>query len=121
MSEVAPVVVRNGVSKTLVDMVFGKKSDSAGKHFWAPVLEEANWTNDLSWLGVGDAVSTLNAGLRRTFADIYLDNISSETGVVNEEQMQLDWADFTAGVQKLSDIDDQLDEHVFLTTLHQFQ
>ena len=106
----APVVNRNGIDKALVGMVFGKKSDNAGKHFFAPVLSEENFENDAKWMGIGELISLANTWLRKTFGEIMLDNIDEKTGILNEEQMKLEWADFSAGVQKLSDIDDQLDE-----------
>jgi len=43
-----------------------------------------------------------------TFADIYLDNIDETTGELNQAQMEADWADFTAGVAKLSDLEEQI-------------
>src|SRR5512136_2256948 len=110
MSETTPVINRNNISKTFVDMVFGKKSDNAGVHFMAPVLEEANAEQDIKWIGLDTLFGIANTWLRKTFGDIHLDCVDEKTGVFNMEQWLIDAADFTAGVQKLSDIDDQLDE-----------
>lgn len=103
-------VERNGVIKTLTETVFGKKSDKAGQKFYTPVLTEGDWDDDSKWVGLDNIVGSMNKILRIVFAGIYQDNIDETTGQLNETAYLADCADFTAGVQKLSDLEEQLDE-----------
>lgn len=111
----APVVKRNNVEVTLVEQVFGKTSDQAGNKFWAPVIDVSS-ERDQTWVGIDHINGLVNKQLRLIFADIYIDakkdNTDEATGVLNvaafEAQMAADWADFTAGAAKLSDLEDQI-------------
>lgn len=103
-------ITRNEVVKELTPMPFGKKSDNFGKFFVAPVLTLANWENDVKWVGQDEVFDGLNRSLRTIFADIYVDNIDENTGILNMEAFLADCADFSAGVAKLDEINEQLDE-----------
>lgn len=105
-----PVISRNDVTKELSEQVFGKKSDNAGKKFFAPVLSLSDWDNDVLWLGKDTMIGGMNKILRNIFAGIYLDNLDPITGVLNEESWAAEAADFTAGVAKLSDLEEELDD-----------
>lgn len=105
------VITRNGVEKELSSTVFGKLSPNAGKKFYTPVLSPANAEKDTAWVGVSDLFDIANRVLRRTFADIYLDEDNrNPDGTINEENLLQDYADFTAGMAKLTDLEDQIDE-----------
>lgn len=104
-------VIRNNRSLVLSKQVFGKKSPNAGKEFYAPSSAGGLPPQEyIEWFGLTDVLNTLDRSARKIFGDIYLDNVDKTTGILNEEQMELDWADFSAGYAKLSDIDDQLDD-----------
>ena len=105
-----PVIVRNGVQLTFVEQTFGKRStNNAGMKFFTPVGTLENMTAFTTWYGVEDVLNGLNKITRQIFAGIFTDNLNEETGEFNEAQWYLDAADFSAGVEKLSDIEDQLD------------
>ena len=114
-------VVRNGETLTLTEAKFGKKSkDNFGKVYYTPTIEPPILTEittdkgetmnvltnitGLVWFGLKDAADALTRVARGIFQDIYLDNVNETTGLVNEEKMQQDWSQFTAGVEKLKDI-----------------
>ena len=103
-----PVITRNGVNKTLTEMVFGKKSDNAGKKFFAPVID-ISLIQDVSWAGLDNLNGIANKVLRGIFADLFVDNIDEKTGIFNHANWEIEAADFTAGVAKLSDLEEQLD------------
>lgn len=103
-------VVRNGVTKNMVLGTFGKKSDLAGTQFPYPVISPETFDQDEIWIGVSDMCSSLTTWLRRVFADIYVDCRDEKTGIFNRAQWDLDAADFTAGVAKMSDIKEALEE-----------
>lgn len=105
-----PTVDRNGITKELSEQVFGKKSPHAGKKFFAPVMTIEKFDEDSKWVGPDNIVRMTNKVLRTIFADILIDNTDKEKGTINEEQMAIDYADFTAGTSKLSDIEEQLDD-----------
>jgi len=120
-----PVITRNGLDKTFEQDNFGKRSkDHAGTAFYTPVLKAPlvreieldgktqkvlTDIEDFIWGGVEDLTNSINTSLRRQFAEIYLDNVDEKTGVFNEEQWKIDAADFAAGVERLSAIEDKLD------------
>jgi hypothetical protein len=121
----SPVVIeRNGQSVTLQLDKFGKKSDFYGQSFLKPVLKTPTIRevevdgvvqkvltdiSDLLWAGIGDVIDAYNVDVRVIFADIYVDNIDAETGLFDEVSYLAACKDFTAGVAKLSQIDDQLE------------
>jgi len=122
-------VERNGVNKTLVEGKFGKKNKkNFGKSFYfptiePPILSEVELKNgstlqcltniaDLLWFGLKDAATALTREARGIFQDIYLDNINETTGLLNEENMMVEWSQFTAGVEKLKDIIGQISVYV---------
>jgi len=117
----APVVPRNGVSLTLEAQVLGKMHDKAGQRFWAPVIDVSN-PDHVAWAVAESLSSIVNKELRLIFADIYLSAmetkeegglVDSTTGKYDPEEMkarlEADWADFTAGVSRLADLQDQID------------
>ena len=103
-----PVITRNNVAKTLVEAVFGKKSDNAGKKFFKPEVDLSS-PSDVTWLGLTESNSILNKYLTKVFADLFLDHLDEKTGVFNQDAWEADAADFTSGVAKLSDLEEQLD------------
>jgi Xaa-Pro aminopeptidase len=120
-----PSITRNGVSFTLSEQVFGKKAPNKGKTFFAPEATPANWDSFVVWAGLDNIINPINRVLRRTFADIFLDEANWDDmqvvkdgenkgeivgGTINMERYLADCADFTAGVAKLSDLQDQIDE-----------
>lgn len=104
----APSVARNNVSKTLSQMVFGKKSPNAGKVFFAPIVD-VSVQDDVTWTGIDSINGMVNKALRLIFADLYVDNLDEKTGEFNQANWEAEAADFTAGVAKLSDLEEQLD------------
>lgn len=109
----APSITRNGITKTLNDCVFGKKSDkNAGKHFFAPEvpLNRDEFSSWIDWIGFDQAVGAINKNLRLIFAQIFLDNVEDNGGVFNLEAFQAEAADFTAARVSLSDIEEQLED-----------
>ena len=106
----APVVIRNDASMTLVDQVFGKRSPEVGRHFWAPVATKENFQSFVTWFGIEDLLAGLNVIGRRIFADIILDHLKENDGVIDEAALMEEYANFTAGRESLADIEDQLDD-----------
>lgn len=104
-----PVITRNGIDKTFTEQTFGKKSPHKGAKFLSPVITPESYETDKVWVGDADLFSILNKVFRTMFADIWTDNIR-EDGSFDEEKWRLDAAEFTAGVDKLSEIDEQLEE-----------
>ncbi len=114
-NKTAPVVKRNNIEKALTEMVFGKTSDNAGKKFWAPVIDVTN-ADDLAWAVADNLSGMVNKQLRLIFAEIYTDavkdNTNEATGILDQAgydaQLAADWQDFTAGVAKLSDLEENI-------------
>lgn len=104
-----PVVIRNESSKTLSLTEFGKKSPNKGVPFFTPVFTADTFQEDVKWAGIDEVTATLNREYRGIFGDIFIDNRDEKTGDINWDALQADWADFTAGVQKLSDIEDEIE------------
>lgn len=105
-----PAINRNNIVLPLSEMVFGKKSDNAGKKFFAPVISVANFDTFKDWVGLDSIVSVVNKWMRGAFAGIYLDNIDPATGLLNEVSWRADAEDFTAGVTKLGDLEEEIEE-----------
>lgn len=115
----APVIVRNGVSKTFTPAIFGKKSNTAGAEFYYASVSEATFlTEDVPWIGISDLVDMVDKQMRNIGAGIFLDHFTDEKGQLVESKLndsnvveayKIDLAEFTAGVAKLSDIQDQVD------------
>lgn len=103
-----PVITRNGVALELKKQAFGKKSPNVGKSFFAPVIDINN-VDDVKWVGADDINGFVNKNLRAISGGIYLDNIDEKTGVFNYANWELEMAEFSAGVDKLSDLEDELD------------
>lgn len=117
----APVIERNGVNKTLTKGVFGKKSPAAGTAFWFPTFTEEALTDDLKWYGVDNVIGGLNKVSRGVFSAIFEDHFTNEDGSFNPEKYAeksehdaylADLADFTAGVDSKSDIEEQINQLV---------
>lgn len=111
----APVVKRNGIEVTLTEQIFGKLSDWAGHKFWGPVIDVSN-SDHVTWAVAESLNSIVNKELRLIFAGIYQDAVKEKTDTASgkldvpkfEAQLAEDWADFTAGVSKLSDLEEQI-------------
>jgi len=103
-------IVRNGLAKALSEQAFGKKSDHYGKHFQAPVMNVNTFDEDVVWWGKEEISSIVNKATRLVFADIYLDSIDPNTGLLNETTYLASCADFTAGVSRMGDLDEQIEE-----------
>lgn len=111
-------IVRNGLSKELVPMQFGKKSKNAGAWFQAPVMSPATFPDDATWFGQDFIVRTVNKVSRLICADIYIGNVNEETGVLNAENYAIELADFTSGIAKLADLEEDKEElEVALSTI----
>ena len=118
----APVLVRKGytgqdIGKSMTEGAFGKKSDKfAGKKFWYPDFSMDNVLIGVEWLGLSEVADALTKVYRRVFADIYAqaweDNTDEKTGITDmaamDLQMKADWQEFSAGVPKLSEIEDEI-------------
>lgn len=109
-------VTRNGVTKTLTEQIFGKKSPHAGKKFPAPEFSSANIDEGIVWIGKEEVAAMASTYLRRIFADLYVDSVEENEGKFILEKFLEDAADFTAGVAKLSDLQEEIDQ---LLTLQQ--
>lgn len=114
----APVIVRNNIEKTFTPAIFGKKSKTAGAEFFYASVSEATFDTDVQWIGKGEVVDFLDKALRGIGAGIFLDHFTNEAGELLADKMgdsntieayKLDLADFTAGVAKLADIQEQVD------------
>lgn len=103
-------VSRNEITKTLETSTFGKKSPNAGKEFYVPRVGMTTFDEDMKWIGLDEVMGMVNRSLRTTFADIFNENLEENGGVFNAEKFAADAANFSAGVQKLQEVDDQLDE-----------
>lgn len=105
----APVITRNEVSLTLVSDQFGKNSKKPGFKFWTPKLSVSTFTNDMSWVGQLYIVNTLNRIIRKTFAEIAIDNIDEATGKVDYDKWLLEAQSFDEAGATLSDLDEEID------------
>lgn len=103
-------IVRNDVPWTLELSPFSKKSPHVGKSFPTPVVNEANFQDYVKWFGLTEFLSYINNSVRVDFMGIYTDNIDEKTGIFNAEKWAIDAADFTAGVTKLSAVEEQMEE-----------
>lgn len=109
-------VTRNEATATLEELVFGKKSaDRAGLKFYAPQFTVNNLVElGIPFMGIDEVVTAVNKILRRYGADIMIDMLDTDeykqTGQISREYLISEWQNFTAGIQKLSDIEEQLDE-----------
>lgn len=111
--EQAPVVERNGVKLALSADMFGKKSPNAGKSFWRPVLDVMN-PDHVTWASAEFFNTAANKLVRNAFADIYLEAIDSaeykSTGQLPLDWLAAEYADFSAGEAKLSELEDAMDK-----------
>lgn len=106
-----PVIVRNNIPKEFVEDQIGKKSKNyAGVKFFTPKVTEESLATDMDWIGKGEVARTLTKVLRPIFADIHIDNLDKNTGLLNMQSWEVDAGKFTAGVAKLSDIEEELDD-----------
>lgn len=104
----APVVEINGVSKTLTKQTFGKLSKNKGQVFYAPEFSQSTFDTDVKWTGPMYVLGILNRNARKAFGEIYVDNINATTGKLDQEGWLHDAQDWTSGVTKLSDIEDEM-------------
>jgi len=107
-----PVVVRNGIDsvKFLLGK-FGKLSDLANQEFWYPSVgntpeERAAY---ITWFGEGDFWDDAQTSVRRDFADIYADHLEKHDGVINLEDLQQEWQDFTSGRMSLAKVKEEIE------------
>lgn len=119
-------VPRNSVTYLVAEQRFGKRSPAnAGQVFYAPELTaptlvdvtyEGNLTKALInidsfvWAGLEELTGMANSVLRRIFADIYLENKNATTGLVNEEAMMQDWAEWSAGAVTKAELQEKIEE-----------
>ena len=116
--EEKPVVkiTRNDVEKVLTESEFGKKSNHAGTKFWFPKTSEETFQADTKWYGMDWLVAMVNKASRSIFAGITTDILEEEGGLwereskFDMEKFLKDGADFTAGVAKLADLNEEIDE-----------
>lgn len=105
----APVITRNEVALTLVSDQFGKNSKKPGFKFWTPKLSVSTFANDMLWVGQLYIVNTLNRIIRKTFAEIAIDNIDEATGKVDYDKWLLEAQSFDEAGATLSDLDEEID------------
>lgn len=115
--EEKPVVInRNGLDKVLDVSEFGKKSNHAGLKFWFPKTSAETFDTDKNWFGMDWILAMVNKTSRSIFAGITTDIIEEEGGLwatqnkFDMEKFLKDGADFTAGVAKLADLNEEIDE-----------
>lgn len=107
-----PVVIRNGVdSVKFIKGKYGKLSDLAGQEFWFPSVgttpeERAAY---VIWFGEGDFWDDAQTSVRRDFADIFSDHLEKHDGVVNLEDLQQEWQDFTSGRMSLAKVKEEME------------
>lgn len=109
-----PVITRNGSDKTLKEFVFGKKSNFSGHKFFAPETSVADLSKDLPWYSENWVVDMVNRVSKKVFGDIYIDMLDTDeykaSGKFPWDQWKKDAEDFTAGVAKLGDLLEEIDE-----------
>jgi hypothetical protein len=111
-----PPITRNGITKTLSKLTFGKRSNSAGHSFYAPEFSQATMADDLTWAGADWVTSVLNKRARVVFMDIWTyhayEDTTDEKGAPVQtlratfpiEEYIKDIQDFTEGEAKLSEL-----------------
>lgn len=103
-------VVRNGITKVLVESQFSKRADAkiAGQTLFYP---EINITvpDDVTWAGVETINDAANAKLRALFGSIIAKNLEENNGVLNMPDFLAAAADFTAARESLAGIDEELE------------
>lgn len=112
VTEQAPIITRNGISKTFTKSVFGKKSPNAGVEFYTPEFSVGEFENDTKWAGLDWFISLGTRAARKLFGDIHLDNIDKDTGKLNTAAWQADAEDFTSGVIKLKELEEEIEDLV---------
>lgn len=122
------VVERNNRSLKLGTSTFGKRSPHKGKTFHTPELRQPSalevttdnasslvgstvltGVDDYIWFGLEDINLALNREARAIFGDLHTSNIDEKTGILNETALMEEWKEFTSGVEKITDIEDQMD------------
>lgn len=103
-------IVRNGSPKTLTPKQFGKKSKNAGAWYQTPETSPATFNDDIPWIGVQFLCDTFNKSARLICQDILIGNIDEATGVLDSEKYAAELADFTSGIAKLGDLEEDKEE-----------
>ena len=86
-------------------------SPNKGKSFWTPEAEAGKTEEFFQWVGTDVVLNLTVRNLRKVFGEIATDSNNLNTdGSANWELMLKDWSDFTAGVAKLSDLEEQISE-----------
>lgn len=119
------VITRNGVEWTFTTATFGKRSKAfKGKEFPVPTFSKENFDKGVIWFGIDDVLQSMNKTARRIGGEIFTasweDNFGEGAKHASKEaaveafnaQIAADWVDFSAGIVKLSDIQDDIDELV---------
>jgi len=105
---VIPNITRNGITLACVEDAFGKQSNTPGRKFFKVELDLAK-SEHQTWFGLDNLTSMTNRYIRKEFAAIHNDNVDEKSGEFNFDQWLADATDFTAGVAKLSELEEQLD------------
>lgn len=107
-----PSITRNGITKVLAEQTFGKRSDNAGKKFYAPEFSIGDFANDSVWTGADWFISMGNKAARRIFGEMHVDNIDEKTGLLNFDAWKIEAEDFTAGVVTLRELQEEVNDLV---------
>lgn len=104
------VISRNNVSLTLTPKQFGKKSKNSGAWYQTPEISPATFTTVLPWFGEQFVCDTINKSARLIAQEILIGNVDETTGQLDEAKFALELADFTAGIAKLGDLEEDKEE-----------
>jgi hypothetical protein len=117
MSEVKPnlptrEVIRNDVKVICELGTFGKKSPRAGMTYPFPEIKETpeSLAELIKFIGIEDTVQALRKWMKSTFQGIFSDNTDETTGITDWEKWEIDAKEFTAGVDKMDDLLEDLEE-----------
>jgi len=87
------------------------KGVNKDKEYLAPDITDVNnWENNLKWIGLPNVISCVQTFLKRTFQELWFDNVDETTGEFNMSKFLAEAADFTSAGMKLKEINDRLDE-----------
>jgi len=101
---------RNGITKTLIKGVFGKKSKNPGVEFWTPDFAISDFETDAKWVGYDRITQLMYRDARKAFGDIHLMSINPDTGLVDLAKWKAQAEDYTAGASTLDDLEAEIDQ-----------
>ena len=107
------VVTRNDVTQKMVKAVFSKKSPHAGKEFPTFEFSEPELDNAVKFFGRSEVAALLTGKVRAIVADIFIDFVEEHGGVFTPDLYPAyleEVADFTAGVTKLGDLQEEIEQ-----------